>query len=107
MAEKLKGIVATAAELATGINNTKMEELKMINQVYLGLDLPEKVDLENSKYKSVFVLPNRIYGQITIFKSKRITPMPFMVGYNHSTIFFKTYEEAREYVSKKFENGKY
>jgi len=84
-----------------------MEELIMINQVYLGLDLPEKVDLENSKYRSVFVLPNKIYGQITIFKSKRITPMPFMVGYNHSTIFFKTYEEAREYVRKRFENGKY
>lgn len=79
----------------------------MIKQVYLGIQPPRKVEIENSRYRSVFVLPHNVYGYISIYKSKTITPMPFMVGYGRSTIFFKTYGEAREYIKERFESNKF
>ena len=79
----------------------------MLKQVYLGDKLPKTIEMDNTKYRSVFVLPHKIYGFISIFKSKRSTPMPYMVGYGHSSIFFKTYEEARTFIKERFENNKY
>ena len=33
--------------------------------------------------------------------------MPYMVLYGNTTVFFQTYDDARNYIRERFENNKY
>ena len=64
-------------------------------------------EFENDNYKCVYTTRHDVVGRISIFKNKGHSPMPYMVLYGNTTVFFQTYDDARNYIRERFENNKY